>query len=166
MIDLTGGGDGHVQELYPAQVETMELPDGLPAGIVSEFREAERCAHVDGRRAAVALLRSALEKILIENGYTKKKDGDLMSRINKAADERLITDARSAGLNDTVRSLANDILHDPWKAVSLEEYIQARKYVHRVIEDLYDQREKVVQKLTDLKRLLGTDNDEESSGAS
>ena len=69
-----------VSHFYPFSPERAPLPPDSPAGVVAEVREAELCAAVRAWRAASALLRSALEKTLIANGY---QNGSLKARIDE-----------------------------------------------------------------------------------
>ena len=144
--------DGVLIDFHPTSVDRAKLPDGTPPGVIGEYREAELCASVGAWRGASALLRSALEKVLTANGYTKKL-GVLQARIDAAAADGAITAARSKRAHDDVRTLGNDILHDDWRAVTAEEYGTAHHYVLRVIEDLYDDRATVEQLLVENGRL-------------
>src|SRR5262249_47732477 len=112
----------------------------VPAGISSEFREAERCASIAAWRAASALFRSTLEKVLKANGIP---GGNLAAKIDQAAADGVITEARKRKAHDDVRVLGNDVLHDEWRAVTPEEVEASHKYVQRVLEDLYDDRASV-----------------------
>jgi hypothetical protein len=110
----------------------------LREGVQAEFREAEACANAGAWRAATAMLRSTLEKLLNANGYTK---GDLRSKIDAAAAENIITDARRQRAHQDIRVLGNDRLHDDWRKVTQEEYEVAHRYAQRIAEDLYDDRD-------------------------
>jgi uncharacterized membrane protein YebE (DUF533 family) len=116
------------------------MPNGTPAGISAEYREAELCASTGAWRGASALLRSALEKTLSENGYV---GGPLAARIDAAAADGVITAARKQRAHDDVRVLGNDVLHDAWRVVTEEEYSAAHHYVQRIVEDFYDHRAEV-----------------------
>src|SRR5579863_9104561 len=142
--------DGVLEAFYPISRETADLPVRVPSGVVSEYREAELCASVGAWRAGSALLRSALEKALRENGYVK---GSLEDRINEAAVDGIITASRRQRAHDNVRDLGNDILHDEWRAVTEEEYAGAHLYVQRILEDLYDNRAEVEAILKKANRL-------------
>ena len=132
------GPSGSVLEAFsPLSVQPAPLPKGTPNDIVAEVREAERCAAIGAWRAASAMLRSALEKTLKANGYTK---GDLKSKINEAANDSVITAARAQRAHDEIRVLGNDVLHDAWRAVDETEYNLSHHYTQRVLEDFYDHR--------------------------
>jgi len=92
---------------------------------------------VGAYRAASALLRSVLEKILKANGYTT---GNLQNKIDLAAGDGVLTAARQRRAHDNLRVLGNDVLHEPWRPVSAEEYEEAHGYGQRIIEDFYDTR--------------------------
>jgi len=161
IIDDGAQMNGDLVDFYPLQVEIAKLPSGVPDGVVREDREAEQCASVGAWRAASALLRSALEKALVANGYTKTM-GNLKARIDVAADDGAITAARSRRAHDDVRSLGNDVLHDDWRPVDQDEYETAHHYVLRVLEDLYDDRETVERLLVERGRVEApTDDDTE-----
>jgi hypothetical protein len=134
---------------WPRSKLSAKLPDGVPEGIVQEVREAEACMSVGAWRGAAALLRSALEKVLIANGYA---EANLYRKIEAAGADGVITSARRQRAQDLIRTLGNDVLHDEWRAVSQEEAEAAHHYVQRVLEDLYDDRDSVVGVLTEKGR--------------
>lgn len=145
-------GHGSVLESFsPLSVESAPLPKGTPDDIKAEVREAERCAAVGAWRAASAMLRLALEKTLLANGYDT---GKLVHKIDAAATDGVITDARKQRAHDEVRVLGNDVLHDPWRAVTEAEYELSHLYTQRVVEDFYDSRAQVVAVLTGKGRTL------------
>lgn len=128
----------------------------MPHDIEAEFREAEQCASLGLNRAASALFRSVLEKILKANRYTKSNDAslrDLQKRIDAAAEDGVITQARQRRAHDDIRSLGNDVLHDDWREVTNEEVENAHRYTQRILEDLYDDRRTVEAILIAKKRL-------------
>jgi hypothetical protein len=149
-VHFKEGGKFAMEWFHPTIAPTYPLPAGLPAGVQAEFREAETCANAGAWRAATAMLRSTLEKLLKANGYTK---GDLKSKIDEAAAEKIITEARKQRAHEDIRVLGNDILHDEWREVSQEEYELAHRYAQRIAEDLYDDRATVEKMLQSLKRL-------------
>lgn len=132
-----------LKEFFPISVDAAPLPKGVPHDIEAEFREAERCSAFGANRAASALFRSVLEKALIANGYTKSNDSslrDLQKRIDAAAADGVITDARRKRAHDEIRSLGNDVLHDAWRSIADEEVEDSHRYTQRILEDLYDDR--------------------------
>ncbi len=116
----------------------------------AEFREAELCAASGAWRGASALLRSTLEKVLKANGYVK---GSLESKIDEAAADGVITDARRKRAHDDIRVLGNDVLHDEWRQVKEEEVTAAHQYAQRILEDFYDDRASVEAILVAKKRI-------------
>jgi len=100
--------------------------------------------------SASALLRSTLEKTLRANGYVK---GNLASRIDEAANDGILTEARRKRAHDEVRVLGNDVLHDEWKEILSEDVDAAHHYVQRILEDFYDDRSSVEKILMDKKRI-------------
>jgi hypothetical protein len=145
-----------LENFFPVSVERAHLPPGVPEAIRSEFREAELCAAFGAKRAASALFRSALEKALKVNGYTKGNDSslrDLEKRIDAAAADGVITDARRKKAHEDVRSLGNDVLHDEWRQVTDDEVAAARHYTQRMLEDFYDDRATVEGILVAKKRV-------------
>ena len=119
------------------------LPKTVPKDIEAEFREAEHCASQRFNRAASALFRSVLEKALKANGYTKGNDPslrDLQKRIDAAASDGVITQARQQRAHQDIRALGNDVLHEDWREVSDEEVEDSHRYTQRILEDLYDDR--------------------------
>ena len=145
-----------LESFFPFSTDAAPLPKAVPADILAEFREAEYCASLDANRAASALFRSVLEKALKANGYTKGNDPnlrDLQKRIDAAAADGVITDARRKKAHDDVRSLGNDVLHDDWREVNDDEVENSHRYTQRILEDLYDDRPTVEALLITKKRL-------------
>lgn len=84
------------------------------------------------------------------NGYLK---GSLADKIDQAAEDGVITAARSTRAHEDIRVLGNDILHDAWRAVFQAEFDLAHKYAQRILEDLYDDRPSVTALLAEKLRL-------------
>ena len=152
-----------LESFYPPTVDRAKLPSGVPDGILAEFREAELCASFGANRAASALFRSVLEKVLKANGYTDSSLGNLRKRIDAAATDGVITDARRTEAHDNIRSLGNDVLHDEWREMTNEEVQDAYRYSQRILEDFYDYRPTVEALLTAKKRLTGSSQPSQSS---
>jgi hypothetical protein len=128
-----------LEAFYPTCPSALHLPAAVPADIQAEFREAELCAAFKANRAASALFRSVLEKALKANGYTKGNDPslrDLQKRIDGAAADDVVTDARRKRAHDEIRSLGNDVLHDDWREVTDDEVDSSHRYTQRILEDL------------------------------
>lgn len=154
-----------LESFIPEAVEKAPLPPAVPGDIMKEFREAERDAAHGAFRSGLAMLRSALEKALKKNGYDEvevrdksgnvvldskgnpKKSGRLIDRIDAAAADKIITETRQKRAHENIRVLGNDILHDDWREVKEEEFIEARKYAQRILEDFYDDRPTVEVRL-------------------
>ena len=141
-----------MESFSPTAIEHLNLPSKVPGDVVGEFREAELVASHGAFRAASALLRSVLEKVLTKNGYVdveveengrKFKSKSLKHRIDAAANDGVITEARKRRAHENIRVLGNDILHDEWRKVESPEYEDAHTYSQRVLEDLYDDRDTV-----------------------
>lgn len=139
-----------LEAFYPRAIAAAALPSATPEGIMKEYREAELCATVEAWRAASALLRSALDKTLKINGYTK---GSLQAKIDEAANDGVITGARKQKAHEDVRVLGNEVVHDEYRVVTEEEVASALHYVQRVLEDLYDDRSTVEALLIAKQRL-------------
>jgi hypothetical protein len=140
-----------LESFFPISIDTLPLPNAVPREIQTEFREAESCASFGANRAASALFRSVLEKTLKANGYIKSNDPslrDLQKRIDAAAADGVITDARRKRAHDEVRTLGNDVLHDDWREISAEEVEDSHRYTQRILEDFYDDRGTVEAVLT------------------
>jgi hypothetical protein len=144
---------GKLDWFFPNALDTAKIPACVPAGVVSEFREAELCASAQAWRSASGMLRSTLEKLLKVNGYNK---GSLASKIDEAAADGVITESRKKKAHEDVRVLGNDILHDEWRAVTADEFSLAHHYVQRVIEDFYDDRSSVEAILISKNRITQT----------
>jgi len=78
-----------------------------------------------------------LEKTLKTNGYVKGNDPalkDLQERIDAAAADGAITDARRKRAHDEIRSLGNDVLHDDWRVVDDSEVEESHRYMQRSLK--------------------------------
>lgn len=152
----TNPAGAYLDDFYPFSVDLAPLPSSVPADIKTEFREAEKCQGIGLNRAGSALFRSVLEKTLKVNGYTKGNDPalkDLQKRIDAAATDGVITQARQKKAHDDIRALGNDVLHDDWRAVADNEVEDAHRYMQRILEDFYDDRATVEAILVAKNRL-------------
>jgi len=131
---------GKLESFFPFFVEYLNIPEDTPEEISKEFREAEACNSFGTLRAASALFRSTLEKTLKDNGYLK---GTLEAKIDEAANDAIITDARRKRAHEDIRVLGNDVLHDEWREVDEDEVKSSHHYAQRILEDFYDDRESV-----------------------
>lgn len=154
-----GNSQGAVLESFiPAAIEKAKLPASVPADIQIEFREAELTAAHGAYRSGSAMLRSVLEKTLKKNGYDEidvptasgstRKSSRLIDRIDAAASDSVITEARQQRAHQNIRVLGNDVLHEDWREVKSDEYEEAHKYAQRILEDFYDDRTVVEARLT------------------
>jgi len=146
-------------DFFPEAKERLPLPAAVPKGIQNEFREAEKCVEHECYRAGAALFRSVLDKTMRANGY-KTKGATLEDQIDKAAADGVITAARKRRAHEEIRVLGNDVLHDEWHAISLDDVEAAHRYVQRILEDLYDNRDSVLKQLRDAKRVPDEDKRE------
>jgi hypothetical protein len=145
-----GLGFRELESFFPFSIEQLALPPEVPKDITVEFREAELCASFGATRGASALFRSTLEKTLKANGYKK---GNLDGKIDEAAADGVITEARRRRVHENIRVLGNDVLHDDWREVSAEEVSESHRYAQRVLEDLYDDRKSVETILVQKQRI-------------
>jgi hypothetical protein len=74
----------------------------------------------------------------VPNGY--KGAGNLKQQIDAAAADGVITEVRKKRAHEDIRVLGNDVLHDEWQPVSVEEVEPTHNYAQRILEDLYDHR--------------------------
>lgn len=131
---------GTLEDFYPISIDSANLPENVPVHIAKEFREAELCESCGASRAASALFRSVLEKILKANGYT---EGSLQQKIDAAAGDGIITESRKKRAHEEIRVLGNDVLHDEWREINNDEVDASHHYAQRILEDFYDDRETV-----------------------
>lgn len=154
-----GVNDGALIEFLPRSVTQVLLPPNIPDGIKSEFREAENDASIESYRSGSAMLRSVLEKTLKSHGYTS---GNLESKIDKAADDGVITLPLKRRAHENVRVLGNNILHDEWRVVTEEEFQESHEYTKRILECFYDDPETVKAILIEKGRMIeGSETAEE-----
>jgi len=142
--------DGVIAELIPYSAEVAKLPSDTPADIKAEYDEALKCFSAGAFRAASAMARSVLEKILKANGYNER---DLYNKIEAAAKDGLLTDSRRKRAQDDVKSLGNDVLHDTWIQIPEADATKALHYAQRIMEDFYDNRTEVLAVLAQKNRL-------------
>ncbi|MEH7549238.1 DUF4145 domain-containing protein [Neobacillus vireti] len=153
---------GEIGEFYPISAANLTIPENIPTGIKAEYREAEKCISFGAWRAASALLRSTLEKTLVENGYTDTvltavgKRKNLYERIQLAGVDGVITASRQQRAQEDIRVLGNDVLHEEWRDVTEEEVLMSHKYVQRILEDFYDDRPTVESVLVSKGRIIPT----------
>jgi len=141
---------------YPEARERLKLPKDVPDGINDEFREAEKCLEAGCPRAAAAMFRSVLDKTMRDNGY--KNEGNLKQQVDAAAVDGVITEARKKRAHEDIRVLGNDVLHDEWQPISVEEMEPAHNYAQRILEDLYDDRPTTLRILRDKGRTPEEEN--------
>lgn len=149
-------------QFFPEAKERLKLPTAVPKGIEKEFREAEMCVEHECYRAGAALFRSVLDKTLRANGY-KKKGVNLEDQIDEAAGDGVITPTRKLKAHEEIRVLGNDVLHDEWHAISLDDVEAAHQYVQRILEDFYDDRKSVLAQLRKAGRVPDEDKKSEPS---
>lgn len=131
----------------PRIPDALPLPKDTPKPILAEFREAEVCGSYGAHRGGVALVRSTLEKLLIINGYTdealkaSQKPCNLFNRIELARNDGVLSAVHIDAAQNLVRTLGNDVLHEEWREVSNEEFLDVARYVQRIIEAFYDRRQ-------------------------
>lgn len=143
-------GHSHLMTFYPQSQVRTAVPDSVPDSILKELHEVEDCISTGAFRGGSALLRSVLEKTLKENGYTR---GNLVAKIDSASDDGVITASRKRKAHEDIRVLGNEIVHDEWREVTVEEVSAALHYSQRILEDFYDDRESVMEILVDKGRL-------------
>ena len=149
----------YINEFFPMSIDYINVPQNTPKELQSEFKEAEKCISFGAYRAASALFRSTLEKVLKNNGYDDRKD-NLQKRIDKACLDGIITESRKQRAHDEIRVLGNDVLHEDWKPISLDDVEASHRYTQRIIEDFYDERESVEKILTTKGRIVAKTEDE------
>jgi hypothetical protein len=149
-----------LRDFYPFAIDREILPVGVPTELEAEFRESEDAAGVKAFRAATTLLRSTLEKTLKANGYNET---NLKLSIDAAAADGVITASRKRQMHEDVRRLGNDVVHDEWRPVDIEEFRLARLYVVWILEDFYADRPTVVAELIEAGRLASADRNADAA---
>lgn len=161
MVAYGGTGfPGSYRELlgfYPQARDRLPLPKDVPAGIAKEFREGEICLESGAIRAAAGMFRSVLDKTLRANGYKLKPGTTLEQQIDFAAADGVITAARKRRAHEEIRVLGNDVLHDEWQPIPVEDVEAARHYSQRILEDFYDDRQSVLALLRGASRVPDED---------
>lgn len=159
-IAYSGQYPGQYRELcafHPESRDRLAIPDQVPKGIATEFREGEKCLNAGALRAAAGMFRSVLDKTLRASGFKEKKGTTLEQQIDLAAQDGVITQARRRRAHDEIRVLGNDVLHDEWREVPIADVEAARHYAQRVLEDFYDDRASVLHLLRDAGRIADED---------
>jgi hypothetical protein len=88
--------EGEIEDFYPVGIDKAKVPNNTPDEILAEINEAELCVSVQAWRAGLVILRSVLEKVLIQNGYAEKR---LVDKIDAANKDGIITDSRTQKAN-------------------------------------------------------------------
>lgn len=148
-----------LKSFHPEAKERLSLPRDTPDGIISEFREGERCLENDCLRAAAGMFRSVLDKTLRLNGYKAKRGTTLEQQIDLAANDGVITASRQRRAHEEIRVLGNDVLHEDWRQIPEEDVEAARLYAQRILEDFYDDRPSVLTTLRAAGRVPIEDQD-------
>jgi hypothetical protein len=110
-----------------------------------------------------AMFRSVLDKTMRANGYKTKEARNLQTQIDEAASDGVITAARKRRAHDEIRVLGNDVLHDDWHAITLEDVEPAHHYVQRILEDFYDDRDSILKLLREAGRVPEEDRPKEKT---
>jgi hypothetical protein len=167
MFEAGGDYPTRIRELHlllPEARERLLVPDHVPEGIQNEFREAEECLEHGCYRASAAMFRSVLDKTMRANGYKTKRE-NLETQIDEAANDGVITQARRRRAHQDVRVLGNDVLHDDWQKLNEEDVEPAHRYIQRILEDLYDDRQSVLTLLRKVGRVPDEDRQPEQVAA-
>lgn len=145
-------GLGSLIGFFPEAKLRLPIPSFVPKEIENEFREAEICMEANCFRAAAAMFRSVLDKVLRANGYRTDQEKNLKQQIDAAEKDRVITESRKKKAHEDVRVLGNDVLHDEWRELKEEDVLPAQHYTQRILEDFYDDRESIVKLLKEAGR--------------
>ncbi|TSC86706.1 MAG: hypothetical protein G01um10147_787 [Microgenomates group bacterium Gr01-1014_7] len=150
--------DGALEWFFPMSIESLEVPTQTPEPIKKEFEEAELCASVGARRAGAAMLRSTLEKVLRDHGYTERH---LTVNIKNAGEDQVITLVLKRQISDVVKVLGDEVLHQSWREVTEEEFELAHEYTQNILKNFYDYPDTVAEILKEKGRLVEKVNSEE-----
>lgn len=134
-----------LKEFYPSAITHELLPGTLPEEIKKEYKEAEICFGNRCNRAASAMIRSTLEKILKANGYKEENANGfdnmwLTTKIKEATKDGVLTSARGERAKNDIKVLGDEVVHRDWREVTDEEVKNALQYALWIIRDLYDDR--------------------------
>jgi hypothetical protein len=61
-------------------------------------------------------------------------NGSLAKRIDEAAEDGILTEARRKRAHEDIRVLGNDVLHEEWREITEEEVDLAHHYVQRILD--------------------------------
>ena len=123
LVTASAEKDGHiVKECYPG---TEQVNAAIPSPAIDYFRQAMESIHAPA--GAVLLAANAVDSMLRAKGHS---DGPLLSRIDKAAEDHLITKDIAKWAHQ-VRLDMNDQM-DTHEAVPLPSENDARKTLHFV----------------------------------
>ena len=147
-----------LKEFFPSVVTHEKLPENTPEDIVKEFREAETCLGNNCNRAASAMIRSTLEKILKANGYENtNSDGfdnmGLQKKIEEAVKDGVLMIARGERAKNDIKVLGDEVVHREWREISDEEVFKALEYTLWIIRDFYDGRDTIERVLKQKNRI-------------
>lgn len=151
IFEETNGRQGELLEFYPIDYSILPIPQYVPKGIVSEFREAEKCAGIGAYRAGAAMLRSVLEKTLKDHNYTK---WTLTDNLKDAGIDEIIPTPLKQRASQIVKVLGDDVMHKEWREVTKDEFESAQNYIQRILEAFYDYPEEVKKVLKQKGRII------------
>ncbi len=158
------GSERRLSYFFPESEGRLDLPKDVPAGIATEFREAETCLGNNCVRAAAGMFRSVLDKTLRANGYKTAKE-NLYNQIEHASQDGVITSSRKLRAHDEIRVLGNDVLHDDWHKIEKVDVEACRHYCQRILEDFYDDRASVLSLLKTAGRIPNEDKSKTEDAA-
>ncbi len=151
--------DGALEWFFPMSIESLEVPAKTYKPVRREFKEAELCASVGARRAGAAMLRSTLEKVLRDHGYTERH---LTVNIKNAGEDGVITLVLKRQISEVVKVLGDEVLHKSWREVTEDEFALAHEYTQNILKNFYDYPDTVAEILKEKGRIDKEEKKEET----
>ena len=156
-VTTTEGGSLRILEFNPKAIDRIPLPRDVPFDIRNELEEAEVCMAAGAYRAASIMLRSLLERVFQDSGYTDAQGfRTLTSKIAAASDDQIIPATRLERAKTIIETLGDEVGHREWRAIAPEEVALSRHYCQRILEDMYDDRDIVERTLLAKERTTTT----------
>ncbi|RSX52983.1 DUF4145 domain-containing protein [Bifidobacterium samirii] len=152
-------------EWIPISAIGKEYPD-VPKRVTSAASECHRCFSIGAYRATVIMARSVLEAIITEKiqdpANEHGKDKTLNMKLKDAADEGVIS-KRLGDLADAIKDIGNGSTHNIFEDISKDEADYVLGFMDLLIEETYQQDERLA-KLAKLNQRLEQVKSDKLSG--
>jgi hypothetical protein len=138
--------------------------ENTPQGVAYYLDQAARCHYISANSAAITMLRSALEWLLEEQGYTERMLGPKLAALDKA----IVGGTAPSWVNEispeylkVIKDLGNIAAHTNGGELAKQDALDAQIYRQveltflELLEVIYERPAKQAQRLAELKKASG-----------